>query len=90
MVILTDGRPYDHDYGDAKYAREDVREALREAMALEMVLTGVIQFICLAACLTYAYWREEFTPMPIRLRARTIPPRGLGYSATSATSAPSA
>jgi nitric oxide reductase NorD protein len=31
LVILTDGRPYDHDYGDAKYAREDVREALRDA-----------------------------------------------------------
>ena len=29
--ILTDGRPYDHDYGDARYAREDVREALTEA-----------------------------------------------------------
>jgi nitric oxide reductase NorD protein len=28
---LTDGRPYDHDYGDARYAREDVREALTEA-----------------------------------------------------------
>lgn len=31
MVILTDGRPYDHDYGDAKYAKDDVREALTEA-----------------------------------------------------------
>jgi hypothetical protein len=31
MIILTDGRPYDHDYGDAKYAKEDVREALIEA-----------------------------------------------------------
>lgn len=31
MIILTDGRPYDHDYGDARYAREDVREALTEA-----------------------------------------------------------
>lgn len=31
LIILTDGRPYDHDYGDAKYAREDVREALTEA-----------------------------------------------------------
>lgn len=31
MIILTDGRPYDHDYGDARYAREDVREALIEA-----------------------------------------------------------
>lgn len=31
LIILTDGRPYDHDYGDARYAREDVREALNEA-----------------------------------------------------------
>ena len=31
LIILTDGRPYDHDYGDARYAREDVREALVEA-----------------------------------------------------------
>ncbi len=31
LIVLTDGRPYDHDYGDAKYAREDVREALTEA-----------------------------------------------------------
>jgi hypothetical protein len=31
LIILTDGRPYDHDYGDARYAREDVREALIEA-----------------------------------------------------------
>ncbi|MFV0387282.1 MAG: nitric oxide reductase activation protein NorD [Pyrinomonadaceae bacterium] len=31
MIILTDGRPYDHDYGDAKYAKDDVREALTEA-----------------------------------------------------------
>jgi nitric oxide reductase NorD protein len=30
LIILTDGRPYDHDYGDARYAREDVREALRD------------------------------------------------------------
>jgi hypothetical protein len=31
LILLTDGRPYDHDYGDARYAREDVREALLEA-----------------------------------------------------------
>ena len=31
LIILTDGRPYDHDYGDARYARDDVREALIEA-----------------------------------------------------------
>lgn len=34
LIILTDGRPYDHDYGDARYAREDVREALTEAKTL--------------------------------------------------------
>ncbi|MDQ4123093.1 MAG: VWA domain-containing protein [Acidobacteriota bacterium] len=39
LVILTDGRPYDHDYGDAKYAREDVREALRDAK-----LNGITPF----------------------------------------------
>ncbi|MBA3334389.1 MAG: hypothetical protein H0T08_02140, partial [Acidobacteria bacterium] len=37
LIILTDGRPYDHDYGDARYAREDVREALTEAK-----ISGVI------------------------------------------------
>ncbi|MEO7658497.1 MAG: VWA domain-containing protein, partial [Pyrinomonadaceae bacterium] len=31
LIILTDGRPYDHDYGDARYAREYVREALTES-----------------------------------------------------------
>jgi nitric oxide reductase activation protein len=31
LIVLTDGRPYDHDYGDARYAREDVREALIDA-----------------------------------------------------------
>ncbi|MEJ7698169.1 MAG: VWA domain-containing protein [Pyrinomonadaceae bacterium] len=39
LIILTDGRPYDHDYGDARYAREDVREALTEAK-----MSGVIPF----------------------------------------------
>lgn len=39
LIILTDGRPYDHDYGDARYAREDVREALIEAKA-----RGIIPF----------------------------------------------
>ncbi len=39
MIILTDGRPYDHDYGDAKYAKEDVREALTEAR-----MSGVTPF----------------------------------------------
>lgn len=39
LIILTDGRPYDHDYGDARYAREDVREALTESK-----ITGVTPF----------------------------------------------
>lgn len=39
LIILTDGRPYDHDYGDARYAREDVREALTEAK-----ITGITPF----------------------------------------------
>ncbi len=39
LIILTDGRPYDHDYGDARYAREDVREALTEAKT-----TGITPF----------------------------------------------
>ena len=30
LIVLSDGRPYDHDYGDARYAREDTREALRQ------------------------------------------------------------
>jgi nitric oxide reductase NorD protein len=39
LIVLTDGRPYDHDYGDARYAREDVREALIEAKT-----TGITPF----------------------------------------------
>ena len=31
LIVLSDGRPYDHDYGDARYAREDTRAALRQA-----------------------------------------------------------
>ena len=31
LIVLSDGRPYDHDYGDARYAREDTREALQQA-----------------------------------------------------------
>jgi hypothetical protein len=33
LIVLSDGRPYDHDYGDARYAREDTREALVNAKA---------------------------------------------------------
>ncbi|MCP9492897.1 MAG: VWA domain-containing protein [Pyrinomonadaceae bacterium MAG19_C2-C3] len=39
LIVLTDGRPYDHDYGDAAYAREDTREALRSAR-----LSGITPF----------------------------------------------
>jgi nitric oxide reductase activation protein len=39
LIVLSDGRPYDHDYGDARYARDDTREALREAK-----LQGIIPF----------------------------------------------
>ena len=31
MVILTDGRPYDLDYGSMDYALADTRKALQEA-----------------------------------------------------------
>ena len=31
LVVLSDGRPYDHDYGDSRYAREDTKIALRAA-----------------------------------------------------------
>lgn len=31
LIVLSDGRPYDHDYGDSRYAREDTRVALRQA-----------------------------------------------------------
>jgi hypothetical protein len=39
LIVLSDGRPYDHDYGDARYAREDTRSALREAR-----ISGVTPF----------------------------------------------
>src|SRR6266478_5816930 len=31
LSVLSDERQFDHDYGDARYAREDTREALRQA-----------------------------------------------------------
>ena len=31
LLIVPRRRPYDHDYGDARHAREDTREALRQA-----------------------------------------------------------
>jgi nitric oxide reductase activation protein len=33
LIILSDGRPYDHDYGDTRYAREDTKMALRQVRA---------------------------------------------------------
>jgi nitric oxide reductase activation protein len=39
LIVLSDGRPYDHDYGDARYAREDTKIALRQAR-----MAGVIPF----------------------------------------------
>ncbi|RMG55811.1 MAG: VWA domain-containing protein [Acidobacteria bacterium] len=31
LIVLSDGRPYDQDYGDSHYAREDTKMALRQA-----------------------------------------------------------
>ncbi len=31
LIVLSDGRPYDHDYGDSRYAREDTKVALQQA-----------------------------------------------------------
>src|SRR5256714_12951441 len=31
LIVLSDGRPYDHDYCDSRYAREDTRIPLRQA-----------------------------------------------------------
>jgi nitric oxide reductase activation protein len=39
LIILSDGRPYDHDYGDSRYAREDTKIALRQAR-----MSGVTPF----------------------------------------------
>lgn len=39
LIVLSDGRPYDHDYGDARYARDDTKVALRQAR-----LDGIIPF----------------------------------------------
>ncbi|MFN0119434.1 MAG: nitric oxide reductase activation protein NorD [Blastocatellia bacterium] len=33
LIVLSDGRPYDHDYGDSRYAREDTKMALRYTKA---------------------------------------------------------
>ncbi len=34
LIVLSDGRPYDHDYGDSRYAREDTKIALRQTKIL--------------------------------------------------------
>jgi nitric oxide reductase NorD protein len=39
LIVLSDGRPYDHDYGDSRYAREDTMMALRQAR-----LVGITPF----------------------------------------------
>ena len=39
LIVLSDGRPYDHDYGDSRYAREDTRMALRQAR-----IEGIVPF----------------------------------------------
>jgi hypothetical protein len=39
LIVLSDGRPYDHDYGDSRYAREDTRMALRQSR-----LAGITPF----------------------------------------------
>ena len=39
LIVLSDGRPYDHDYGDSRYAREDTKMALRQAK-----IGGIIPF----------------------------------------------
>jgi hypothetical protein len=39
LIVLSDGRPYDHDYGDSRYAREDTKVALRQTR-----MEGIIPF----------------------------------------------
>ncbi|MFN0087386.1 MAG: nitric oxide reductase activation protein NorD [Blastocatellia bacterium] len=39
LIILSDGRPYDHDYGDSRYAREDTKMALRHSK-----IQGIVPF----------------------------------------------
>jgi hypothetical protein len=39
LIVLSDGRPYDHDYGDSRYAREDTKVALRQAR-----IGGIVPF----------------------------------------------
>jgi len=36
MVILTDGRPYDYDYGDMEYAIADTKKAIQETGKLKI------------------------------------------------------
>jgi nitric oxide reductase NorD protein len=49
LIVLSDGRPYDHDYGDSRYAREDTRIALRQTR-----LAGITPF-----CITIDRESEE-------------------------------
>lgn len=49
LIVLSDGRPYDHDYGDSRYARDDTKMALRQAKR-----DGIIPF-----CITIDRESEE-------------------------------
>jgi hypothetical protein len=61
LILLSDGRPYDVDYGDASYAVEDTKRALWEARR-----KGVNSF-CITVdkkssnYLTYMYGESNFT-----------------------------
>lgn len=37
LIVLSDGRPYDHDYGDSRYAKEDTKVALRQAKIANII-----------------------------------------------------
>lgn len=37
LIVLSDGRPYDHDYGDSRYAKEDTKVALRQAKIASII-----------------------------------------------------
>ena len=56
LIVLSDGRPYDHDYGDARYAREDTREALKQAK-----IQGITPF-----CITIDRESEVRVARPLR------------------------
>jgi hypothetical protein len=55
-----------------------------ETLVLEMLVSGLVQLLLLTGAFAYAHMRSEFTATPIRLRARAVPPRRLGYAASFA------